>query len=286
MVVAPENQLKEPVLLLNGQPASSIDILDRGLHYGDGVFETIAVIDNRPLCWDAHIARLISGCAKLKINFNDTGILESEMLSICERVSCAVLKIIITSGSGGRGYQRYRTSPNRLLALYPWPDYPEDYTTHGAKVHLCSTRLGHHPSLSGIKHLNRLEQVLARNEWHDTEIMEGLMLDLDGNVIEGTMSNLFVVHSNKKLLTSDISLCGIDGIVRQYILDHCTDFGYQSEILNLSLKDIYSADEIFFCNSIMGILPVSGLAEHIFSSQLIAHKIKNILIAQGIIAAL
>lgn len=282
--MAREDSSKTHILLLNGQPVSGIGILDRAIHYGDGVFETIAVIDSHPLCWDAHMDRLIAGCVKLKIDFTDTDILEAEMRILCKNISRSVLKITITSGAGGRGYQRPKAPPHRLLAIHTWPEYPQDYVQHGTAIHLCSSRLGYNPLLSGIKHLNRLEQVLARNEWYDPNVIEGMMLDLDGHVVEGTMSNLFIIYPDRKLLTPDLSLCGINGIVRQYILDHCADFGYQTTVKRILLEDIYAANEIFFCNSIIGILPVKQLANHKFSSQVHTQHIRQILIQQGIIA--
>lgn len=278
------------MFLLNGQSTGSIDILDRGLHYGDGLFETLAVIDQQPLCLDKHLQRLLSGCARLKIDFDDVDILNSEVSSLCENINNnierVVLKIIITSGTSGRGYKRGNTSvkPTRLLAIHPWPVYPDNYSAVGIQAHLCSTRLGHTPELAGIKHLNRLEQVLARNEWKNTDIMEGLMLDIDTNVIAGSMSNLFAIYPDKKLLTPDLSLCGIEGIVRRYILDHCSEFGYKSEICKLSLEEIYSASEVFFCNSIAGIMPVKQLAEHKYFSQTDTNEIRKFLITREVIA--
>ena len=276
------------MFLLNGQSADSIDLLDRGLHYGDGLFETIAVINEQPLCLDKHLQRLLSGCTRLKFDFNDAEILKSEIISICKNIDQAVLKIILTTGIGGRGYKRSSSElkPTRLLAIHPWPEYPDNYSTQGIQAYLCSNRLGHNPGLAGIKHLNRLEQVLARNEWDDANTMEGLMLDNNDNVIAGTMSNLFVVFPDKKLITSDLSLCGIQGIVRQYILDHCADITYASEVKNLSMDDIYSASEIFFCNSVAGIMPVSQLANHKFPSQLAANEIKRFLISRAVMAPL
>ena len=110
------------------------------------------------------------------------------------------------------------------------------------------------------------------------------MLDIDDNVIEGTMSNLFVVYPDKKLFTSDVSLCGIQGIVRQYILDSCAELAYTCDVKKLSLDDVYAASEMFFCNSIAGIMPVRQLANHKFPSQLAANEIKQFLISQGITA--
>ncbi|RKZ46519.1 MAG: aminodeoxychorismate lyase [Gammaproteobacteria bacterium] len=274
------------MFLLNGQSADSIDLLDRGLHYGDGLFETIAVINEQPLCLDKHLQRLLSGCERLKFDFDDIEILQSEINSICKDTDRAVLKIIVTSGTGGRGYKRNCSDlkPTRLLATYPWPQYPDNYLSQGIQVHLCSSRLGHNPGLAGIKHLNRLEQVLARNEWDDTNTMEGLMLDIDDNIIEGTMSNLFIILPDKKLVTPDVSLCGIAGIVRQYIIDNCAELAYTSDVKKISLEDVYAASEMFFCNSVAGIMPVRQLSNHKFPAQLAANKIRQFLISRAVIA--
>jgi len=274
------------MFLLNGQSADSIDLLDRGLHYGDGLFETIAIINEQPLCWDEHLQRLLTGCARLKLDFNDAELLESEVTSLCKNVDKAVLKITVTSGAGGRGYKRSKSEfkPTRLLAIHTWPEYPDNYSTQGIQAHLCSNRLGHNPGLAGIKHLNRLEQVLASNEWDDANTMEGLMLDIDDNVIAGTMSNLFIILPDKKLITPDVSLCGIEGIVRKYILDNCAELAYTIDVKKLSLDDVYSASEIFFCNSVAGIIPVKQLADHKFPSQLAANEIRQFLVSRGVIA--
>lgn len=255
------------------------------MHYGDGLFETIAIFNNRPLCLEPHLSRLLSACQKLNIDFSEQAVLVSDIHRLCDankqNSKNAVLKIIITTGTGTRGYQRPSTTVSRLLTIYPWPEYPQNFPDNGASIHLCTTRLGHNPRLSGIKHLNRLEQVLARNEWTDPNIREGLMLDIEDNVISGTMSNLFIIDSKQKLLTPDLSMCGIAGIIRQYILDH-----YDVKVLKLSLDDIYAADEIFFCNSIMGVLPVNNLAGHEFSLSSGSNKIRQILIDREITAPL
>jgi 4-amino-4-deoxychorismate lyase len=274
------------MFLLNGQSAGSIALQDRGLHYGDGLFETIAVINEQPLCIDKHLQRLLNGCEKLKFDFDDVAILESEINSICKNINRAILKITVTAGVGGRGYNRSSSElkPTRLLAIHPWPEYPDNYSSQGIQVHMCSSRLGHNPELAGIKHLNRLEQVLARNEWDNANTMEGLMLDIDDNVIEGTMSNLFIILPDKKLITPDLYLCGIEGIVRQYILDRCAELNYASDVKKLSLEDVYAASEMFFCNSVAGIMPVRQLANHKFPSRVAANEIRQFLISRGVIA--
>lgn len=274
------------MFLLNGKPTDSVTLSDRGLHYGDGLFETIAVIDGVPLCWEKHLNRILLGCKRLNILFNHIDALETEVAILCKTLEHSILKIIITSGVSNRGYKRpIKIEPTRLLATYPWPKYlTKSMYSHGINVCLCSTRLGNNFTLAGIKHLNRLEQVLAHNEFEGTDTIEGIMRDQNNHVISGTMSNLFLVYENKKLLTPEISSCGVAGVIRQCILEQCESFGYTSKLLQLSLEDIYAAKEIFFCNSILGILPVAKLEKHVFSAPFVSLKIRDFLIEKRIIA--
>ena len=251
--------------LINGVAATCIDAHDRGFHYGDGLFETFAVSNGEPAMWDMHMQRLLLGCQRLGFPAPDPTLLRSEALSLCAVPDApvrGVLKIIITRGGGGRGYRAPSPSAvlatggvTRMLALYPWPDYPAAFWSEGVAVRVCATRLGCNPALAGIKHLNRLEQVLARNEWDDASVAEGLMLDPQGNVIEGTMTNLFVVR-NGQLLTPDVSQCGVAGVMRSWILACARVAGIPSAITSLTLDMVTSADEIFLCNSVIGLWPV------------------------------
>jgi 4-amino-4-deoxychorismate lyase len=247
------------MMLINGQAAAHVSAEDRGLHYGDGVFETLAVRDGRPLLWERHLQRLHAGCARLGIPAPADALLAAEAGQVCAGAAHAVLKIIVTRGEGVRGY---RVVPpvhtTRLVALYPWPDWPEANAQHGVRVRVCDTRLARNPALAGIKHLNRLEQVLARNEWQDASIAEGLMLDTTDHVIEGTMSNLFVVKGGQ-LLTPEVASSGVAGIMRGAIVELAARHAIACEITALSLQQLREADEIFLCNSLMAVWPVREL---------------------------
>ena len=250
-------------MLINGQPASSIAASDRGLQYGDGVFETIAVIDGRPCLWSWHMQRLNRGCERLRIQCPDPELLYREALSVSDRPGYCVLKIIVTRGAAGRGYlpNEQECSPTRILAAFDWPPGVSWSAPQSVRLCICTVRLAVNPLLAGIKHLNRLEQVLAAAECHERGYEEGLMLDTNELVIEGTRSNVFLVRDHR-LYTPDLQYCGIDGVVRELLIENVIDHELPVTVTKLTLADIQTADEIFICNSIMGIRPVVAVDGH------------------------
>lgn len=274
------------MFIINGEINAQLPVQDRGLHYGDGVFETLAVVDKKPLCWDGHYHRLNTGCKRLGIYCPSTSTLNSEAASLfTENHHLAVLKIIITRGQGGRGYRPPvpETVPTRILGSYPWPDYPDKNYTEGINIRICQTRLGLNPVLAGIKHLNRLEQVLARSEWNQPDIAEGLMLDIDNNVVSGTTSNLFMVQNNT-LITPDLSKCGINGVIRQHILGLAPGIGLKVKITVIKESELLQADEVFLCNSLIGVWTVIKLGNQLYNPGPWIKKIKSNLLEQKIIA--
>ncbi len=247
------------MFLLNGERRQCIDIADRGFQYGDGLFETIEVLNGKPLFFDRHLKRLEVGCSRLLIPIPDLALLTQEALQLAAPTPRAVLKLIVTRGSGGRGYrQPPQIQPTRLLSLYPFPDYPPHYQSDGVVLRFCQQRLAINPSLAGIKHMNRLEQILARAEWRDDAIQEGLMLDYHEHVIEGTMSNVFLVKDGT-LLTPELSQCGVAGIVRELVLEFAQQIKLSCQETFLDKQAFLWADEVFITNSIFGIWPVKRL---------------------------
>lgn len=270
--------------LINGQDCESLSANDRGLHYGDGLFETLAVHNGIPLCWDKHYQRLARGCNQLQINCPQAELLLAEIKQLVHNEPLLVLKIIITRGEGGRGYRLPGPGNpvTRILGTFPWPAHPEKNYTEGVALKICKTRLGENPVLAGIKHLNRLEQVLARSEWDNPDIAEGIMLDADDNIIEGTMSNIFIINDND-LATPDLSYCGIAGVVRECILGLAPDIGFKNSIKKIPESDLYSAGEIFLCNSVIGLWPVNDINGHKFRPGPGTGKIRNELVSRHII---
>ena len=256
-------------ILINGEFKDSINVFDRGLQYGDGLFETMAANKDEIHLWDAHWERLSDGCRRLAIEVPDKQLVENEISLLLNRKNednRFIIKLIITRGIGERGY-RYPSTQNitRIFSTHAWPDYPEEYSDIGVAVRYCETVLSENSKLAGIKHLNRLEQVLARNEWDTDTYQEGLMLTAKGNVIDGTMSNFFAVKDNM-LFTPVLSSCGVSGVMRKTVVSKAKELGYSVYEKNFTKSELEDADELFLTNSIIGIWPIRTIAKTRFTS--------------------
>jgi 4-amino-4-deoxychorismate lyase len=260
--------------LVNGEASATISTQDRGLAYGDGVFETVAVRAGQPLLWPQHIARLQQGLARLGITAVSEALLQQEAQTLCAGQARAVLKIIVTRGISGRGYRPSSGAPTRVLSRYPWPRFSEAAQTRGVTLHLCETRLASQPRLAGLKHLNRLEQVLARSEWGE-EHAEGLMRDEGDRIIEGTMSNVFMVK-NQRLVTPDLARCGVAGVMRALVCERAEAVLPVTEAL-LTTADLLAADEIFLTNSLIGLWPVIGFAGRTYAVGPVTRQLQSLL---------
>lgn len=264
-------------MLINGQLSNSVEADDRGLAYGDGLFETIEICQGRFVFWQHHIKRLVGGCRRLSIPEPDPIQLHDEASQLLEPKSDGVLKIIISRGSGGRGYRiPDRPCPTRVISLHPKPDYPAEHQNRGVSLGVCAARLAINPQLAGLKHLNRLEQVLARTELNESKHHEGLMLDYEGHPVEGIMSNLFWV-SKGELFTPDLSFCGIAGVIRSIIINLAQKNGIPCNVGRFTMEQLLLADEIFMTNSLIGIWPVRRLNRQPFLPGILTPKMINLL---------
>lgn len=253
------------MMLVNGKPQDTLSLFDRGFAYGDGLFETIAVRNNKPLLLDLHWQRLKKGCSRLKIGFPETPLLMNDIEQLLldadptQRFR-SVIKIVITRGVSGRGYH-FESGMNvtRIAMLSDWPFYRGTESDTGIRCKICDTRLSLQPLLAGIKHLNRLEQVIARAEWSESNIMEGIMLDTNNHVIGGTMSNLFFVDQEQSIITPSLDYCGVAGVQRENILSIVDNAGYALKIAEVNLSDLREFSEVFISNSLIGIWPVIAI---------------------------
>ncbi len=264
--------------LVNGKSDECLTPLDRGFAYGDGVFRTMLVLQGRAVSWQRHYRKLSNDCNTLGIVCPAEDILLSDIAHLCSDNADCVIKIVVTRGESTRGYAvPPLAQPTRIVSRSVIPSYPPQNATQGVNLHLCRLRLSSQPLLAGIKHLNRLENVLARMEWNDPELADGLLQDQLDNVIECTMSNLFVQHGNR-LMTPDLGQCGVAGVTRERIMEVATKIGYEVSIANFKLDTLLAADEVIICNSLIGIWQVRQLGEHSWPAGSLAEKLRPLLI--------
>lgn len=261
---------------VDGQLAGGLSIHDRGLAYGDGLFETIKVVDGCPQLLDRHLHRLERGCQRLLIPCS-TEAVRDQLLAFSAELGDGVAKLILTRGEGMRGYAPPDPIAPRVILLgSDLPSYPKAHVEHGVQLYPCMTRLAEQPMLAGLKHLNRLEQVLARAEWNDPEFGEGLMLDASGRVVEGVFSNLFIVESGK-LLTPSLDRCGVAGVMRAELLGRARNAGQVTQVTDISLDRLINADEVFVCNSLYGVWPVRQLEATVWSVGPVTRKLQYLI---------
>ncbi|WP_246221818.1 aminodeoxychorismate lyase [Marichromatium bheemlicum] len=247
---------------VDGRVATDLPITDRALHYGDGLFETLLVRAGRPCQWPRHLARLGRGCARLGMPSPTPALLESEINAVLDGVEEGVLKLVLTRGSGGRGYRPpSHPAPRRLLLLYPHVPRPD--WRAGVVVRYCRTPVSTNPALAGLKHLNRLDAVLARQEWTDSAIAEGLMRTPDGAICSGTMSNL-LLWDGARLLTPALVDAGIAGTVRDIALEQAERQGIAWQQQRLFAEDLERARALFLTNAVIGVWPVARLGDHAY----------------------
>jgi len=248
------------MILVNGVATDQVAATDRGFFYGDGVFRTFPVNAGVIPAWELQYGKLHGDCSALGLPCPAQPLLAEEVIRVASGQKECVVKIIVTRGSGERGY-RAALQPHitRVVMAIPGPSYAPDLARDGVRVRICRTRLAIQPRLAGIKHLNRLENVLARSEWDDPEISEGLLLDPSGNVIGGTMTNLFIADPDGALVTPDLSNCGVAGVTRERILAGAERHQVACRIEALPLERVRAARELMLVNSVIGVWPVRDL---------------------------
>ena len=257
---------------------------DRGLAYGDGLFETIAIREGLPRLLDRHIERLRTGATRLRLPVPPHGevreLVQEVLTTGVPESGRAVVKLVLTAGDGERGYAR-TGSRARLFAGLARSRLPAVPSGSGVTLRWCRTRLGRNPALAGIKHLNRLEQVLARAEWNDQSVAEGLMLDTAGCIVCATMSNLFLARDGQ-LLTPALTHAGVAGVMRAEVLEIADELGIATEVREIRSEDVAGADELFLTNSQFVLWSVSRLGQRQWGQGELTGRIRNELAVRGI----
>ena len=265
--------------LINGSFNQVISPFDRGFSYGDGVFRTIKMQGGLPECWPQHYQKLVADCAAINIVCPSAELLMSDLsqlfLADAENVDLhAVAKIIITRGEGNRGYTPPAiTAPMRVVTKSAMPTYPEERFEQGVNLMVCETRLAAQSKLAGVKTLNRLENVLARMEWASVEFADGIMLDIQDNVIECTAANIFARFGDT-LITPSLASCGIAGITRQRIIELAPMLKLKTSVESFDLKKLCSADEVIICSSLYGAWQVNRVQQRVIKTDGLATNIR------------
>jgi 4-amino-4-deoxychorismate lyase len=251
------------VIWSEGHAGGSVSALDRGLHYGEGLFETIACLERRPRFLALHLERLALGCARLGLPAPAAGRLRERIEQAAAAQPRAIIKVLLTRGPGeSRGYRWGREAGTCVIMRFPWPDADAAQRRAGARVRIASTRLGENPALAGMKHCNRLEQVLAANEPGGAEADEALMLSTSGRLICGTMTNVFLIDgeaSAVRVRTPAIRTCGVAGVMRRVVMREAARAGLAVEECAMRLEDLSAAREVFLTNARVGLWPVRSL---------------------------
>ncbi len=258
---------------VDGAVASMVPADDRGLQYGDGLFETILLRGAAPRFFEAHLSRLARGCARLGIDFTAWEALRAEVARVASQAPpLAILKIIVTRGSGPRrGYAPCGTlEPRRVLMLFAAPAMPA--VADGVRLRVASLRLADNPALAGIKHLNRLENVLAAGEPGHADHFESLLLDARDEVVCGTMSNVFAVRGGS-VITPRVDRCGVEGVLRSMVLREAPGLGVPAEQGSLTLDELLAADEVFITNVRIGVVRARSVGQHHFPMKDIVQRL-------------
>lgn len=243
-------------MLVDGRPSRALQADDRGLLYGDGLFETIRCERGKARWVTHHWQRLSAGAARLHLPMPDLATLGGEVALLAAGQERCLIKVVLTRGVGPRGYRPTGAErPTRIVARYEWPAA----TPEALQLGRCTVPLGENPRLAGIKHLNRLEQVLAQMELQPSLVDEVLMFTRSGQPVCGSMSNLFVCHAHE-LLTPAVHLCGVAGIMRTLVLEAAAALAMPLRIVSLREEDLVRATGLFMSNVRWGLMPVAEYA--------------------------
>ncbi|MCH1931227.1 aminodeoxychorismate lyase [Shewanella sp. A25] len=244
---------------VNGTSQGCIDPFDRGLAYGDGLFATMRTGEAGILFFDCHQARLTAGAARLGFEWRLSHELKHQLNAIAEQYPHHCIKLLLTRGVGGRGYvPPLEVKVSEVVSVHPIPSHYTDWQREGISLKTSSVRLGHQPLLAGIKHLNRLEQVLIKSQPLATGFEDWLVLDCHDKVIESSMANIFFVKGNQ-LSTPSLEYCGVAGVMREQVMQNLLENGMNIECLPIQSKQLADFDSVFITNSVLGVVDVKQI---------------------------
>ncbi|POP41884.1 aminodeoxychorismate lyase [Superficieibacter electus] len=259
------------MFLINGCQQNTLAAADRATQFGDGCFTTARIATGRIALLEAHVQRLRAACERLHIPFESWDILTTEMQQLAAAKGEGVLKVVLSRGGGGRGYSPTAClTPTRMLSVSDYPAHFSRWRSEGITLTLSPVRLGRNPHLAGIKHLNRLEQVLIRMHLEQTNADEALVLDSDGWLTECCAANIFW-RQRQTVFTPQLENAGVAGIMRQHCLNHLSASPWRVREVQCQEIALAGADEVIICNALMPLVPVRRWNEHVWSSRELYH---------------
>ncbi len=237
---------------IDGQQQELLSVKNRGFSYGDGLFTTAKIVNGKVEMLPQHLQRLIDGCEQLNIPAINFDQLRQELKQVASSFTKAVIKVVITSGEGGRGYSRLGVGPATVvISVTAFPEHYDNWQQTGINLATSKLQLGLNPMLTGIKHLNRLEQVLIRQELDQRSEDDLLVTNINDHIIETSCANIFWLI-DERLYSPKIISSGVAGLMRAALLEKLPN----TVIKDFVLADLQQAQAMFICNSVMGIVPI------------------------------
>ena len=271
---------------ISAERVDTMPVDDRSAQYGDGLFETVAIRHGQPRLWPLHLERLLTSCDRLGIPAPVAEALSEELVAVLAATNIdtayAAAKVMVSAGTGPRGYRRmHATAPTVRIGLFDAQPPDRKSYRDGIRTRICQTRLAPQLRLAGMKTLNRLEQVLARSEWSDSRIREGLMADPEDRLICGTMSNVFVVV-DQSLATPAITRCGVSGVMRRHVLAELRQRDIDCAVRDIAITEALAAQEVFLTNSQLGVIPVRQIEARQYPVGDVTRRVMRIAADSGI----
>ena len=245
---------------VNGCEQQLLAITDRATQYGDGCFTTMLVEHQQVQLWSLHLTRLKVSLARLAITAPNWQQVYTDVIALALKYPHkGGIKILISRGSGGRGYNPTGCNDTQVIIThFEWPLHYQQWQQQGIVLGVCQQRMGNSPMLAGMKHLNRLEQVLLKQEIEQAGWVDAIALDGDDRVIETTVANLFWRKGNT-VYTPALQRAGVAGVMRQHVLDMLYKLNCDYQVGDFDLAAVFAADEVFITNALMALVPINQI---------------------------
>ncbi|ELR64973.1 Aminodeoxychorismate lyase [Photobacterium marinum] len=253
------------MILVNGREQMHVPVSDRAMQYGDGCFTTILVEQGKPRLWALHLQRLQKNVEAFMITPPDWSLLAEIVFQLAAQYpEKGGIKILLSRGSGGRGYSPSGCCDTQVVVSdFAWPEHYIRWQSEGIELGVCRQRLSLSPMLSGFKHLNRLEQVLLKQEAEQSGWLDAVALDVNGHVIEATASNIFW-RKGDTIFTPELDMSGVHGVMRAHVNELIDDSPYCLEFVKKPLDVLLCADEVFITNALMALVPITQINGNLF----------------------